>query len=114
MTSDSEHKPDREAARARAGEARAARAAKVKTIRRRVITGAVSLFVAAWLLIAVVLVTGHDPALTKSKSATATLASNTTTATTGSSGSTGSTSTTTTSSATQSSSSPSSVTTRSS
>jgi len=113
MTSDSEHKPDREAARARAGEARAARAAKVKTIRRRVISGAVSLFVAAWLLIAVVLVTGHDPALIKSKSATATLASNTTT--TGSSGSTGSTSTTTTtSSATQSSSSPSSVTTRSS
>ena len=29
------------------------------------ISGAVALFVAAWLLIAVVLVTGHDPALSK-------------------------------------------------
>jgi len=35
----------------------------VRTIRRRVIAGALALFVATWLLITLMLVTGHDPAL---------------------------------------------------
>ena len=51
---------------------RAARAARVRAIRHRVIAGAVALFVATWLLITLMLVTGHDPALarqTKTKSA---------------------------------------------
>jgi hypothetical protein len=46
-----------------AGGLRRARALRARTIRRRVISGALGLFVAAWLLIALVLVSGHDPAL---------------------------------------------------
>jgi hypothetical protein len=42
---------------------RLARADRARTIRRVVISGALALFVAAWLLIAIVLVSGHDPAL---------------------------------------------------
>jgi hypothetical protein len=42
---------------------RHARLARVNMIRRRVISGAVALFVATWLLITLLLVTGHDPAL---------------------------------------------------
>ena len=42
---------------------RNARHARVRMIRRRVAGGAIALFVATWLLIAVMLVTGHDPAL---------------------------------------------------
>ena len=34
-------------------------------IRRRVVAGALALFVATWLLITVMLVTGHDPALAR-------------------------------------------------
>jgi hypothetical protein len=68
--------PDREAAAARARAARAARASRVRMIRRRVIGGAVSLFVVVWIVIALVLVTGRDPALSTRKAATATLASN--------------------------------------
>jgi uncharacterized membrane protein YgcG len=47
-------------------------------IRRRVVAGALALFVATWLLITVILVTGHDPALarqTKSASAQTTTTS---------------------------------------
>lgn len=57
---------------------RAARLARVRMIRRRVITGAVGLFVAVWMLIAVTLVTGHDPALAKRSSAAASSGSSTT------------------------------------
>jgi hypothetical protein len=62
-------RPDREAARERARQARAARAARARTIRRRVISGAAALFVTAWLFIALMLVTGHDPALSKQTAA---------------------------------------------
>ncbi len=57
--------PAADVARERARLARAARTARARAIRRRVVAGAVALFVAAWLLIGVVLVTGHDPALSK-------------------------------------------------
>ncbi|HUO73713.1 MAG TPA: hypothetical protein VMU39_23280 [Solirubrobacteraceae bacterium] len=56
---------DRAAARERARLAREARAARTRTIRKRVISGAAALFVTAWLFIALMLVTGHDPALSK-------------------------------------------------
>jgi hypothetical protein len=45
------------------------RRARVRRIRARVIGGSVALFLAVWMLITVVLVTGHDPALAR-KSAT--------------------------------------------
>lgn len=44
---------------------RLARLARVRMIRRRVVGGAVALFVAVWLLLAVTLISGHDPALAK-------------------------------------------------
>ena len=50
---------------------RAARKRRVRAIRHWVVAGAVTLFVAVWLLIAVVLVSGHDPALSKTSSAAA-------------------------------------------
>jgi methionine-rich copper-binding protein CopC len=56
---------DREAARERARLAREARAGRTRTIRKRVIWGAAALFVTAWLFIALMLVTGHDPVLSK-------------------------------------------------
>jgi hypothetical protein len=84
----------KDAARARGQALRAERAARARKIRRRVISGAVALFVAAWLMITVVLVSGHDPALagkTSTGSSATTIASTpSATATTGSSGSTGS------------------------
>jgi hypothetical protein len=52
------------------GSIRKARAIRTRTIRRRVATGAVALFVGAWALIAVELVTGHDPALAARKTST--------------------------------------------
>ena len=54
---------DKDAARARGQALRAERAARERKIRRRVISGAVALFVAAWLMITIMLVSGHDPAL---------------------------------------------------
>ena len=57
-------------ARARGQAMRAARLARARMIRRRIIGGAVALFVASWLLITIVLVSGHDPALAKRSSAT--------------------------------------------
>ena len=77
------------AARARGQALRSARAARARTIRRRVISGAVALFVAAWLMITLLLVSGRDPALashTSTTSSATTVASNPT-VTTSSSGS---------------------------
>ncbi|MBV9804605.1 MAG: hypothetical protein JO130_15495 [Solirubrobacterales bacterium] len=84
------------AARARGQAVRSERAARVRKIRRRVISGSVALFVAAWLAITIVLVSGHDPAL-------ATRAATTSSVSTGAS--TPSTTTATSSSGTTSSSS---------
>lgn len=68
----------------------------MRMIRARVIGGSVALFLAVWMLITVVLVTGHDPALARrALSQTATTAT-----TSGSASSTGSTSSGATSSAT--------------
>jgi hypothetical protein len=70
------------------------RRARVRMIRRRVLGASVALFMAVWMVIAVVLVTGHDPALARKTSTAAAAASTTTTAGTSSSGvssSTGST-----------------------
>lgn len=53
-----------------AAEVRQARRARTRTIRRRVATGAVALFLATWALIAVELVSGHDPALASRKTTT--------------------------------------------
>ena len=75
---------------------REARRARVRRIRARVIGGSVALFLAVWMLIIVVLVTGHDPALarktlTQAATATATTTSSSATGTT-SAGSTATTS----------------------
>jgi hypothetical protein len=77
---------------------RQARRARVRTIRRRVIAGAVALFVATWLLITLMLVTGHDPALAGQTTTAQTTSSNT-----GTASSTGSSTGTSTNSATSSS-----------
>jgi hypothetical protein len=67
---------------------REARRARVRRIRGRVIGGSVALFLAVWMLITVVLVTGHDPALAR-KTLTQTATTATTTSSTGSTGATG-------------------------
>jgi len=67
---------------------REARRARVRRIRARVIGGSVALFLAVWMLITVVLVTGHDPALAR-KTLTQTATTAATSTSTGSSGSTG-------------------------
>ena len=67
---------------------REARRARVRRIRARVIGGSVALFIALWMLITVVLVTGHDPALAR-KTLTQTATTAATSTSTGSSGSTG-------------------------
>ena len=90
---------------ARGAAMRTARLRRASMIRRRIIGGAVALFVASWLLITIVLVSGHDPALAKRSSAS-TVASSSTPATSTSSGSgTGSTSSSQSSGSTSSSSS---------
>jgi cytoskeletal protein RodZ len=80
----------KDAARARGQALRAERAARASKIRRRVISGAVALFVAAWLMITIVLVSGHDPALARKtstgSSATTVASTPSTTTTTSSSG----------------------------
>jgi hypothetical protein len=110
---------DHAAARARGHAIRGVRMARARRIRQRVIAGALALFVASWLFITLVLVSGHDPALAKRSSA-ATVASTpstttaTTTAATGTTTSSGATTTTSGTSGSSSSSSgstPSSVTT---
>jgi cytoskeletal protein RodZ len=84
------------AARARGQALRAARLARVRTIRRRVIAGAIALFVAAWLMITLVLVSGRDPALAShaSTASSATTVASSPTVSTTSSGSTSASSTT--------------------
>ena len=77
------------------------RRGRVRRIRGRVVGGSVALFLAVWSLIAVVLITGHDPGLA------AEAGHRTATATTSTSGTT--TSGTATSSATTSSSSTTST-----
>jgi hypothetical protein len=66
----------------------------VRTIRRRVIAGAVALFVATWLLITLMLVTGHDPALASQKT-TARAATQTTSSKSANTGTSGGTSSST-------------------
>lgn len=53
--------------RARGLAHRQARAAQVRGIRRRVVASSLGLFVATWMLITLMLVTGHDPALGRTK-----------------------------------------------
>jgi cytoskeletal protein RodZ len=91
-------------AQARGRAMRDARLARARMIRRRIIGGAMALFVASWLLITVVLVSGHDPALAK-KSSAATVASSS--PSTSSSSGSGSSSTSDSSSSSNSSSSSS-------
>lgn len=101
-------------ARARGQAIRAARLSRTRMIRRRIISGAVALFVASWLLITIVLVSGHDPALAKQSSASTAASSSspaTTTSTTTSGTSTGSSSNTGSSSGNSGSGTVSSVTT---
>jgi hypothetical protein len=82
---------------------RQARRARVRRIRARVIGGSVALFLAVWMLITVVLVTGHDPALARKTVTQAATAATTTGATSATSSGTSSTSSGATSSATGSS-----------
>lgn len=114
---------NKQAARARAQALRGERMARARKVRRRVISGAVALFVAAWLMITIVLVSGHDPALARKTStgssgttvastpATTTTTTPTTTTTTTPTTTTTTTPTTTTSSDSSSGSGVSSVTT---
>jgi hypothetical protein len=60
-------------------ELRRQRLERKQSIRRRVVAGAVALFVAVWLMIAVVLVSGHDPALARKSGTAGTVAARTTT-----------------------------------
>jgi hypothetical protein len=116
MTPITPQSPDIPPERRRLADAkRAARALRIRTIRRRIAGGAAALFVTAWVFITVQLVTGHDPALARPS------ASRSTSAVTASPGATTTTTTTTSpTSATQtgsgagssSSSGTSSVTTR--
>ena len=63
---------------------RQARLARVSAIRRRAMASALALFVATWLLITMLLVTGHDPALARTKArSTASSAATTSTASNG-------------------------------
>ena len=61
---------------------RQARIARVHMIRRRVIAGSVALFVTVWMLITLMLVTGHDPALARQRTASVRSATTTNTNTT--------------------------------
>jgi hypothetical protein len=69
---------------------REARRARVRRLRARVVGGSVALFIAVWLLITVVLVTGHDPALAAKTQTVTTAAATATSPATGSTGSTSS------------------------
>jgi hypothetical protein len=94
---------------------REARRARVRRIRARVIGGSVALFLALWMLITVVLVTGHDPVLArKALTQAATTATGTTSSHSTRSTSSGATSSAATSSAATSSAATSSAATSSS
>lgn len=82
---------DPTAARARGQAIRETRLARARALRRRIVAGAVALFVASWLLITIVLVSGHDPALAKN-SAASTAASSATSGTSSTSSNTSSSS----------------------
>jgi hypothetical protein len=84
---------------------REARRARVRRIRARVIGGSVALFLAVWMVITVVLVTGHDPALARKAVTQPATTATTSGVSTGTSGATGSTSSGATSSSAGSSSS---------
>jgi uncharacterized membrane protein YgcG len=68
---------------------RHARHARVRMIRRRVVTATVALFVATWLLITLMLVTGHDAALGHNASSSDSAASTSSGATSSSAGGAG-------------------------
>lgn len=72
-----------------------ARGRRRRAIRRRVAAWAGGLFAAAWLGIAVQLVSGHDPALARASTQTSTVSSPSTAASTAASTSTGASSVTT-------------------
>ncbi len=91
---------------------RARRKRRVRAIRHWVVAGAVTLFVAVWLLIAVVLVSGHDPAL--SKTSTAAISTGSVSSSSGSQGVSATTSSGGSSSGGSSQSSSGQITTRSS
>lgn len=102
---------NKQAARARGQALRIERAARARKIRRRVISGAVALFVAAWLMITLVLVSGRDPALaskTSTGSSATTVASTPSTTSTATTSTSGATATTATNSSSNSSSGSSS------
>ena len=63
---------------------REARRGKVRMLRRTVAGGAVTLFLVVWSLIAIVLITGHDPALARKAAALNQAASSTATGSTAS------------------------------
>lgn len=93
---------------------RQARIARVRMIRRRAIAGALALFVATWMLITLLLVTGHDPALARQRTASVQSASTSTTTPSTTTPATSSTTTTATATATTPASSSSSGATSSS
>jgi len=101
-------------ARARGQAMRAARVRRTRMIRRRIIGGSLALFVAAWLLITIVLVSGHDPALAKQSSATTVASTPATTTSSGTTSGTDSGTSSSTSSQSSDSSSNSSSTSNSS
>lgn len=59
--------PSSQDRRARGIAVRQARVVRVSAIRRRAVASALALFVATWLLITMLLVTGHDPALARTR-----------------------------------------------
>jgi hypothetical protein len=93
---------DKDAARERARVAREARAGRARSLRRRVISGAVALFVAAWLVIAIVLISGNDPALSKRSATVASSSAAPTTSVSSSASNTGATASNSASSGTSS------------
>jgi cytoskeletal protein RodZ len=102
---------NRAAARARGQALRGARLARARRIRQRIIAGALTVFVAAWLLITLVLVSGHDPALAKHSSATAVASSRSSTSASSASSTSSTTTTTSATPSADTSSGVSSVTT---
>jgi cytoskeletal protein RodZ len=100
------HNPQERRARGQA--MRAARLSRTRMIRRRIIGGSLALFVAAWLWITIVLVSGHDPALAKQSSASTVASTPATTTSSGTDSGTSSGSQTSDSSSNSSSSSSSS------
>jgi hypothetical protein len=70
--------PD-DAARARGSALRQARLVRARTLRKRLIAGALALFVATWVMITLVLISGHDPALAQRPASTVSVAKTSTT-----------------------------------